>query len=64
MTLPPRPIHADLHWGNFVIVDGWPYLLDWDQIDLSDRSEISAFSCGASHLVASGRTFSSGLALT
>lgn len=36
IQLPPRPIHPDPHWHNYVISDGRPYLLDWDHIDLSD----------------------------
>lgn len=33
---PLRPIHPDPHWHNYVIVNGRPYLLDWEHIDLSD----------------------------
>lgn len=31
-----RPIHPDPHWNNYVIADGRPYLLDWENVDLSD----------------------------
>jgi aminoglycoside phosphotransferase (APT) family kinase protein len=33
---PFRPIHPDPHWNNYVVADGLPYLLDWENIDLSD----------------------------
>jgi hypothetical protein len=33
---PFRPIHPDAHWNNYVIADGRPYLLDWENVDLSD----------------------------
>lgn len=36
VRLPPRPIHPDPHWHNYVIADGRPYLLDWDLVDISD----------------------------
>lgn len=36
IRLPPRPIHPDAHWHNYVIADGRPYLLDWEYVDLSD----------------------------
>lgn len=35
--LPPAPIHADPHRWNYVVEGDRLYLVDWDQIDLSDR---------------------------
>ena len=34
--VPPVPVHADPHWGNYVVEGGRLYLVDWDQVDLSD----------------------------
>jgi aminoglycoside phosphotransferase (APT) family kinase protein len=34
--LPPTPVHADPHWGNYVVEGGRLYLVDWDEVDLSD----------------------------
>lgn len=36
VSYPFRPIHPDPHWYNYVIADGRPYLLDWENVDLSD----------------------------
>lgn len=36
VSFPFRPIHPDPHWNNYVISDGRPYLLDWENVDLSD----------------------------
>lgn len=35
-AFPIMPIHTDAHMENYVLADGRLYLLDWDQIDLSD----------------------------
>jgi Phosphotransferase enzyme family len=35
-SFPIVPIHTDAHMVNYVLGSGRPYLLDWDQIDLSD----------------------------
>lgn len=34
--VPPRPVHADPHGGNHILCDGRLYLVDWDEVDLSD----------------------------
>jgi hypothetical protein len=34
--LAPVPVHADPMWGNYVVDGDRMYLLDWDEIDLSD----------------------------
>jgi len=34
--VPPLPVHADPHRGNYVVERGRLYLVDWDEIDLSD----------------------------
>lgn len=35
-SFPTMPIHTDAHMKNYVLAGTRPYLLDWDQIDLSD----------------------------
>jgi len=34
--VPPAPVHADPHGGNYVVAHGRPALIDWDEVDLSD----------------------------
>jgi aminoglycoside phosphotransferase (APT) family kinase protein len=35
-TIPAVPVHADPHGGNYVAADGRLFLIDWDEVDLSD----------------------------
>jgi hypothetical protein len=34
--VPPAPVHADPHVGNYLVEGGRLHLVDWDEIDLSD----------------------------
>ena len=34
--VPPAPVHADPHRLNYVVAEGRLWLVDWDEVDLSD----------------------------
>lgn len=35
-AFPVLPVHPDAHMANYVLAGGRPYLVDWDEVDLSD----------------------------